>query len=306
MHGFSGLTGHEAVANRLRNALDAGRVHHAYLFAGEKGIGKKTLANAFAKALQCEHPPHRDECGCLSCRVFESGNHPDVIYVKGTKIKSIGADDIREQIVAPVSVKPFRYQYQIYIVDLAETITPQAQNILLKTIEEPPPHGIVLLLAAHTHNLLATVLSRCVTFKLAPLPDHQVADALIGRGVPPETAAAVAPFSRGNIGRALLYADSEDFMLMRELSSEISETVGGLGVNGALALFPRIEKWKESIQSLLGMLYLCYREKVTRMIGDAAVPLRNADAVRQAMKALQQNGNFKMTIEVLLLRLQER
>ncbi|MCL1999163.1 MAG: hypothetical protein FWG65_10395 [Turicibacter sp.] len=151
--------------SRILNRLQNVRHSHAYILVGEN----TTILRHFAKALQCEQSPNEfrqlKPCGaCLSCKVFESGNHPDVIYIKPTKTKAIGVDDVRNQIVLPMSEKPFRYRYKIFIVDTE--MTHQAQNSLLKTIEEPASYGIFLFLTKSEDLFLPTVRSRCVLLKL--------------------------------------------------------------------------------------------------------------------------------------------
>lgn len=330
MYGFESVIGHEALVAQMRQNIAAGRVGHAYILSGEKGIGKKTLAKAFAKALQCEALTPganvTDACGvCLSCRVFESGNHPDVLYVTGTKTKSIGVDDVREQIIRPMSVKPFRYRYKIFMVDEAETLTPAAQNALLKTIEEPASYGIFFFLAAHTHAFLPTVLSRCVPLMLNPLPDTQVLAALSAADVPEDTARFCAAFARGNIGHALSLAASEDFKSMRSFALDVVKQVRQTDVAGTFALYRGFEKWKESIQPLLDMLYLCYRDLIVyKGTGDAnrlaqrdtheplmqtadetpvAALFQGVDAITRTKRILRQNGNFQLAVEMLLLTL---
>ena len=128
---------------------------HAYIWEAEN-------AHEFAKGLNCLNNEILGCTQCISCKVFESGNHPDTIYVTGTKPSSIGVDDVREQIILPMATKPFRYKYKVFIVENAETLTPQAQNALLKTIEEPAPYGVFLFVCKHVHNFLPTLMSRCV------------------------------------------------------------------------------------------------------------------------------------------------
>src|SRR5699024_725727 len=119
-----------------------------------------------------------EPCGhCRSCSAFDSGNHPDIVYVRPTK-KTLGVDDVREQILENVSLKQYRYRYKIYIVEQADTMTVQAQNALLKTLEEPPAYAVFLLLAENQTAFLPTILSRTVTLHIRPLPDTMVADYL--------------------------------------------------------------------------------------------------------------------------------
>ena len=147
MPGFEEIVGHEQIVTHLKSAMKLGKVSHAYILSGEKGCGKKLLADVFAETLQCEKGG-TEPCGsCHSCVQARSGNHPDIIHLMHEKPNSISVDDVRQQIVNDVLVKPYSGKYKIYIVPDAEKMTAAAQNALLKTIEEPPAYAVILLLA---------------------------------------------------------------------------------------------------------------------------------------------------------------
>ncbi len=169
MYRFQEILGQDSIKQHLQNAVLRDHPSHAYILSGESGMGKKTMAKTFAMALQCEETTDEGEpCGqCRSCRQFLSDNHPDVIYVTHEKPGSVGVDDIR-RLTDDVTIKPYRSPYKIYIVDDAEKMTPQAQNALLKTIEEPPEYAVFVLLADNPQRLLETVRSRCETVSLNP------------------------------------------------------------------------------------------------------------------------------------------
>ena len=132
------------------------------------------LASAFAQTLQCEKGGV-EPCGtCHSCVQAQSLNQPDIIRVTHEKPNSIGVDDIRDQLCSDILIRPYSSPWKIYIVDEAEKMTVQAQNALLKTIEEPPAYGMVLLLTENSQSFLPTILSRCVTLKLRPVKDEQI------------------------------------------------------------------------------------------------------------------------------------
>ena len=283
---FSQIIGNLQLKRRLQKLVAS--PGHAYVMVGEAGIGKYNMARAFAKALQCENFTD-DACGlCLSCRVFESGNHPDVLYVKSTKTKAIGVEDIRTQLILPMSEKPFRYQYKIFIVN--QPLTPQAQNALLKTIEEPAPFGVFLFLTESERLLLPTVLSRCVTLKFKPLTEEEVAQSL---GISPDNPAV--KFSQGNPGRARDLLESEDFAAMLNLAKNISASIRDMDTVSMFGLYSQFDRWRESIQNLLDILYMQYAEGFNDLEG--------LEAILDAKKALHQNGNFQMTIELMLLRM---
>ena len=146
MLGFNDILGHEQIKEHFRNAVETGKVSHAYILSGEAGMGRKSLANAFALSLLCEKGMAEPCMQCHACKQVLSGNHPDLIYVTHEKPASIGVDDIREQLNDTIQVRPYSSYYKIYIVDEAEKMTVQAQNALLKTIEEPPAYAVILLL----------------------------------------------------------------------------------------------------------------------------------------------------------------
>lgn len=175
------ILGHEPIKEHFFNAVLTGNISHAYILSGEAGMGKKSLANAFALALLCEKG-QADPCRqCHACKQVMSGNHPDLIYVTHEKPASIGVDDVRRQINDTIQVKPYSSAHKIYIVDEAEKMTVQAQNALLKTIEEPPAYAVILLLTTNAEAFLPTILSRCVQLKLKPLKDGEVKDYLVSR-----------------------------------------------------------------------------------------------------------------------------
>ena len=159
MAGFSEILGHEQIIEHLQNAIKLQKVSHAYILDGEEGAGKKLLARAFAQTLQCERGGV-DPCGeCHSCKQAQSGNQPDIIEVTHEKPASIGVEDIRGQLCSDIQIKPYSSPYKIYIVDEAEKMTVQAQNALLKTIEEPPAYGVIMLLTTNADAFLPTILS---------------------------------------------------------------------------------------------------------------------------------------------------
>lgn len=209
---FKDILGHEQIKEHFQNAAATGKVSHAYILSGEEGMGKKTLANAFAMTLLCEEGGREPCMQCHACKQVLSGNHPDLIYVTHEKPASMGVDDIREQINDTIQIRPYSANYKIYIVDEAEKMTVQAQNALLKTIEEPPAYAVILLLTTNPDGFLPTILSRCVQLKLKPLPDSMIRGYLTEKmGVSEGQSELYAAFARGNLGKAKRLAESEDF-----------------------------------------------------------------------------------------------
>lgn len=174
MGSFKDVVGHKDIIQYLHNAISEDRVSHAYILNGERGSGKKLLARLFAMTLLCEeHGP--EPCNhCHSCKQAESGNHPDIITVTHDKPNTISVDDIRVQVNNTIDVKPYQGPYKIYIIPEADKMTVQAQNALLKTIEEPPKYAVILLLTENAELLLPTINSRCVMLKLRYIKDKLI------------------------------------------------------------------------------------------------------------------------------------
>lgn len=168
---FGTFLGNDSLKERLASALRKDRLSHCYLLTGPEGSGKKTLSTLLAAAMQCEDAPGNRPClRCSACRKVFSGNHPDVITVEKRKDrKTMGVDVIRRT-CQDLYIRPNEGRKKIYIFPDGKEITPQAQNALLKGIEEPPAYGVFLFLAQQADHMLETIRSRCAELKLSPLP----------------------------------------------------------------------------------------------------------------------------------------
>ena len=212
MAGFKDIIGHNQIVDHLKNAIRMEKVSHAYILNGENNAGKMMLAEAFAMALQCE--AHKEEpcMECRSCHQAKDHNQPDIIYVSHDKPNVISVDDIRQQINNDIVIKPYNSKYKIYIVDEAEKMNPQAQNALLKTIEEPPAYGIILLLTTNADSFLPTILSRCITLNLKSVNEELIKSHLMKKyQIPDYQADVCAAFAQGNVGKAIQLAASDEF-----------------------------------------------------------------------------------------------
>ena len=173
---WSRVLGHDGVVERFRESLARGRVSHAYLFVGPEGIGKGLFARELATALLCKEGRGEACDACRACRKVDHGNHPDVALVrrieqtaKGGARSQILIDQVREEIQEPIGYKPFEGSHKVFIVADAERMTEEAQNCLLKTLEEPPPRSLLILLAGRLEPFVDTVVSRCRIVRFRPL-----------------------------------------------------------------------------------------------------------------------------------------
>ena len=214
MSSFKDVVGHKNIIQYIENAVKTDKVSHAYILNGEKGSGKRLLANLFAMSLQCQNRDEDgDACGkCQSCKQAASNNQPDIIRVTHEKPNTISIDDIREQINNDIVIKPYSSKYKIYIVPDADMMSVQAQNALLKTIEEPPAYAVILLLTENAEILLPTIRSRCVMLKLRNIKDQLIKKYLMEQmEIPDYKADVCVAFAQGNMGRAIMLATSEHF-----------------------------------------------------------------------------------------------
>ncbi|KQZ74670.1 DNA polymerase III subunit gamma/tau [Rhodanobacter sp. Root561] len=169
---FAELVGQEHVVRALTNALDTGRMHHAYLFTGTRGVGKTTIARIFAKSLNCERGQSADPCGeCSVCVAVDEGRFVDLLEIDAAS--NTGVDDVRE-VIENAQYAPSRGRFKVYLVDEVHMLSKNAFNALLKTLEEPPPHVKFLLATTDPQKLPVTVLSRCLKFNLKRLLPEQI------------------------------------------------------------------------------------------------------------------------------------
>lgn len=328
MLGFDKILGHEQIKEHFRNAVQTGKVSHAYILSGEAGMGRKSLANTFALSLLCEKGKSEPCMQCHACKQVLSGNHPDLIYVTHEKPASIGVNDIREQINDTIMVRPYSSYYKIYIVDEAEKMTIQAQNALLKTIEEPPSYGVILLLTTNPEGFLPTVLSRCVQLKLKPLKDEVVKEYLIQSiGVEESQAEIYAAFSRGNLGKAIHLANSEEFRRMYYGILHLLKHLKDTDISDLLDYIRKLKDEKMDIYGCLDFIQMWYRDvliyKTTKDINllifkDEFSSIKSVstvsgyegleqilEAVDKARVRLDANVNMELVMELMLLTLKE-
>lgn len=329
---FSAILGHDGAKAHLQAALADRQMSHAYLIEGTHGVGKTTLANAFIKTLLCSEPTtrsgdHRDCCmRCQSCRSFDHDNHPDVKRIRALEDKNtISVKQIRDELVKDISIRPYGSQYKIYVIEEAERLTIEAQNAMLKTLEEPPAYGLIIMLAESAASFLPTILSRCVKISLQPLDTKVVRAELARRGMDTGRAAIAAAFAQGSIGQALKLCEDESFEEMRqELFKFLSQIpqLSQLEVMKGAQLWDQFKGEQEALFSLLLIWYrdiLVYRETrdpaqilcadqmetIASMASyyDDRKLIQITDKVLDIHKKLKANANAALAIDCLLMEL---
>ena len=223
---FNNIIGHKFQKSLLIRAAREGVVSHAYLFSGPDGVGKKLLAVEFAKMLNCTSDlksSTTEQCECSSCRKVDRGIHPDVVLVQYEGVNDIKVDQIREGVEEKLFLKPFEGSFKVVIVDESERMNRSAQNAFLKTLEEPPPYSVIILLTSRYQTLLPTIRSRCQIVNFSPLPIEEITKILEKEtGLSGPEVELSSRLSEGSPGTALKF-DKELIDWRKDLLTRISE-----------------------------------------------------------------------------------
>lgn len=329
MAGFQEIIGQEHIKEHLLHAMEQNKVSHAYLLQGELGAGKEFIARAFAAALQCERGT-ANACGqCRSCKQIESKNHPDVIWVTHEKPNTIGVEDIRTQLNQDIEIKPYYGPKKIYIISECEKMTVQAQNALLKTLEEPPSYGLIFLLTTNAEALLSTILSRCVVLRMRPVEDSKIEEYLMNKlQIPDYKARVCAAFARGNMGKAKALAESEDFEHIKEEAVSLLKYIQDMEISEIIAAIKKINDYKFDISNYLDIIMVWFRDillfKATKdpnalIFSEEIGPIKKIadrssyegiemilESLEKAQNRLSANVNFELTMELLFLTIKEQ
>lgn len=328
MAAFEKVIGHEQIIEHFQNAIRLNKISHAYILNGEEGAGKRLLAHLFSMTLQCEKKEASPCEECRSCKQAEGHNQPDIIWVTHEKPGSIGVEDVRGQVVGDMQIKPYSSPYKIYIIDEAEKLTVQAQNALLKTIEEPPAYGIVIFLTTNAESFLPTILSRCVVLDLKPAANEVIMRYLMEQvRVPDYKAKVCVAFAQGNVGKAVKLASSENFDEMKQHAIKLLKNTETMQISELLDYLKDISDYKDNIHDYLDLMLVWFRDvllfKVTK---DANVLVLREEmsaiseragkssyegleeiitALDKAKARLRANVNFELVMELLLLTIKE-
>jgi len=281
--GFSEIIGHQRPLEILRRALAKERLHHAYLFVGPEGVGKRTVALALAQALHCGEAGG-DFCGrCVDCARIQDRNHPDVRLVETPAgKKEIGIQQIRD-VEKELNYRSFSGKRKIAIVDPATAMNLSSQNALLKTLEEPPAGSLLILLAANAGGLLPTLRSRCLRLSFAPLARDAVARFLMARKeVAHEEAQFLAAMSMGSLGAALRL-DQEELLERRRVWVGMMTSLVAGDYRGAGAAAEAIAGNKEEALRFLEWAGTWYRDLAVHAVTRNPEALVNIDMLAQIM-----------------------
>ena len=330
------LLGHDWAVDMLRRHIATGEARHAYLFAGPAGLGRRSLALAFARALNCTNPPAPGEsCGqCRDCKQITAMAHPDLGIIEPTIINpenrkelipalygEIRIQQIRD-LQKIINLKPYQSRYRPIICLRFNQTADQAANALLKTLEEPPAHAILLLTADNPESLLPTIVSRCEVLRLRPLPLEQVEKELERRGAESSQARLIAHVSGGRPGYAFRLLEDKSLLEFRHTRLDDLQKLLSASRVDKFAYAEKLAKEKDVMRQVF-IVWLSYWRDVFLRVSKADSPLANVDraeeietlakkldlpAARQrvteterAIQQMEHNVNARLLVEVLLL-----
>lgn len=326
---FAEICGQQDIKQHLQNAIAQEKFSHAYIISGEKDSGKMMLAEAFAATILCTERQGQDACGiCRSCKQAISHNHPDIHYVTHEKPGTISVDEVRVQINNDIVIKPYSGDYKIYIVDEAEKMNIQAQNALLKTIEEPPSYGIIFLLTTNGAGFLPTIQSRCVSLEMKPIRQDLISRYLMEHyRIPDYQASVCVAFAQGNLGKAMRLASSQEFNERKEYLTGILKSISQMDLPELYRYISELEEQKGEIQEYFDFMTIWFRDvllyKATVreegiIFQDEAMLIKKQakeasyhgiqvilEALETAKRRRKANVNFSLTLELLLLTIKE-
>lgn len=306
---FEKIKGQNFAKKYLTNSIKSNMVSHAYMFEGPNGIGKNTMARELAAIL---------------LEMENLFNSPDYIEIKpdGNSIKIAQIRKLQSDIL----VKPYK-SYKIYVIDEAQKMTVEAQNALLKTLEEPPKYAIIILITDNKESLLDTIKSRCEIIKFTPIPMQEVASYLTMNGIDSKRASLLANFSRGSMKKAIELSESEEFHLMREKVQKYVETFLNGNLIEIMDIQSSIEKYKDQITNVLDLLINYFRDIMmvkenvdnSMIINlDRLIFVKNMsnkttysqlskiiDIIEETKNKLRSNCNFNISIQVMTLNIYE-
>ena len=321
------VIGHDWAVDFLRSGLLKGRSRHAYLISGSAALGKMSLARSFAMALNCQaaDPQARPCWQCRPCKAIANESDPDLLLAAGSDGAPLKIAAIR-QVTRMLALKPYAARYRVAIFPDFDLTAPQAQDALLKTLEEPAPYAMLILLAVHIERVLPTIRSRAQHIPLKPVPAALIAEQLRSRDCPPAQAELIARLSNGRIGWALAaLADDSVLAFRAEMINLLCEIVAGRRLQRlkiAEELSKRIGKDKALLRRILAYWTTFWRDVLLQSCGAGGEPCnsdRSADiralaeklgapaahaaitATRETMNSLSTNANLRLLLDALFL-----
>ena len=292
---FDKILGNDKIKLELINSIKSGKYSHSYLFLGISGIGKKMIAREFAKMILCDG--EEKYCGkCKSCIEFDSGNNPDFLEIEpdGNNVKIEQIREMQRKIVE----QPIISKQKVYIIDDSDSMTREAQNCLLKTLEEPPEFATIILIGANESSFLSTIKSRCTIIKFNPIQDDQIKKYIKEKYEMDNISESIVLASSGSIGKAEILKDKEE---LYGSIDKIINNIEKMDLIDTLKNADIIYKSQEDKQDILEYINIILFNKAKQN----EKYLNCIKVVEEAKKRLKANSNYNMTIDNMIMTIWE-
>lgn len=292
---FEGILGNEKNKKILEKSLELSKSSHSYIFCGTEGIGKKAIAKEFAKKILCIGNKQND-CSCKSCIEFSSSNNPDFLLIESDDGK-IKIEQIREM-QRKIAEKPIISDKKVYIINDADKMTTEAQNCLLKTLEEPPEYITIILICSNENNLLSTIKSRCTRMYFEPIEINEVKKYIKGINISKDINENILNLSQGSIGKAIKLVENQS---LYENIEKLLEDLTKKDLIDIIKMSEEIYKSKEEIESILEYMNVVALELSKKNIKY----IRFIETIEETKKRLKANSNYDMCIDNMLFNIWE-
>lgn len=287
---FENIIGNEKNKNILERTIELNKISHSYIFWGTEGIGKKVIAKEFSKKILCLQE-HNNNCDCKSCIEFDSNNNPDFQLLEPNDGK-IKIEQIREM-QRKVAEKPIISDKKVYVIDNADTMTTEAQNCLLKTLEEPPEYITIILICSNEDNLLSTIKSRCTRMHFEPINDEEVKKYINLEFPEQQISENIIKLAQGSIGKALKLNEKKDIYENIEkilLSMQNKDLIEIVQMSG------EIYKSKEEINLILEYINVL----LLKLSKQNIKYIKCIEIVEETKRRLKANSNYDMCIDYMI------
>ncbi len=325
---FDQIVGQDHIKEALVTAMEKGKVSHAYLFTGPEGIGKRSLARAFAGILLCRDGKSGMPCGvCRPCVTLAQGTCPDYREINPSRQESIGIDEVRE-LQADIIVRPLYSMRKVYLIADGDRMTPQAQNCLLKVLEEPPSYAVIIITSSNPEALLETVRSRVLRYGLKRNTEEELRSFLEKRlGKARGDIDFIASCADGLTGKALALAESSKLHSLRDMVFDLLARLPRADVKEMLDIQSFFEDSKGDISTVLDIMSLFYRDVLVVKNASGAKRLINADkkdiilgaatflstsklidnieTIERARQQLKANAGYQLVVDLMLMKIRE-
>ncbi len=328
MSGFKDIVGQEHIVKHMKNAVKLNKISHAYMICGEKGMGKKLLADRFSMLLQCEKEGDEPCMECRACKQALGRNNPDIKWVYHEKPNTISVEEAREQLINDIAIKPYSSKYKIYIIDEAEKMSVAAQNAILKTIEEPPAYGIIMILTESKEMMLETIQSRCVLLEVKPVLKNEFQHYFQNKmRIPDYEITSLLEFSAGNIGKAIKMVENDEYSAMRDNVTDVLKSIKKLDAAGLNGKIKAASEFKNDMNGYLDLVTMWFRDVLyykstgndSRLIyKEQAAVIKNQskgytyqalndilEEIKKVQVRLGSNVNLELTLEVMYIKIRD-